>query len=314
MNANDLFNLLSKLGIQRLVQRGSNIMGCCPIHGERRPSWGINVNPPHLFGCFACSARGSLAWLLRDHYHYSDAHVKLLLGDESLQFRSAQSGSLQVGALSLGGKPQIEVVDSSDWKMLMMEPAGLLYMLRRRFTPRTVVRTQLKFNRQDRRVLFPWFFGKNFYGATGRTIDANEPSKIVGYYAVKKREMLYIPSGRISANKPLILVEGELDALRVWQAGFRNVAALGRGTLSDAQKILTLKTGVPELVLAFDNDQAGQRLTRETLDAFDGTGVKLAVVDYPAIIKDPEELRDAQVPAFIAGAKVFRKIFKLALK
>src|SRR4051794_13035607 len=64
MEADKLIEWCRKLGIQQLRESQSNIRGCCPYHGENRPSWGISTSEPHAFGCFACNAKGTLFHLL----------------------------------------------------------------------------------------------------------------------------------------------------------------------------------------------------------------------------------------------------------
>jgi 5S rRNA maturation endonuclease (ribonuclease M5) len=54
-----------------------------------------------------------------------------------------------------------------------------------------------------------------------------------------------------------VVVEGTLDVLRAWDAGYGFCVATLGGPLSDAQASL-LKQYVAEVFLAFDNDQPGK--------------------------------------------------------
>jgi DNA primase len=58
----------------------------------------------------------------------------------------------------------------------------------------------------------------------------------------------------------LIVVEGFFDALRLWQAGFRNVVALMGSTMSEEQEALIVSTVGPEgkATLMLDEDEAGR--------------------------------------------------------
>jgi DNA primase len=80
MTSSDLGALLEELGIDQLRLRNGNWMGCCPVHGERRPSFGISETPPHFFGCFACSAKGTLYTLLKTHYEWDQAKIEDRIG------------------------------------------------------------------------------------------------------------------------------------------------------------------------------------------------------------------------------------------
>jgi DNA primase len=49
-----------------LRRRGINLVGLCPFHGERTPSF--NVNPPrNVFKCFGCGKAGDSVTFLREH-------------------------------------------------------------------------------------------------------------------------------------------------------------------------------------------------------------------------------------------------------
>src|SRR5262245_20075187 len=49
-----------------LRRRGVNLIGLCPFHGEKTPSF--NVNPArNIFKCFGCGKGGDAVTFLREH-------------------------------------------------------------------------------------------------------------------------------------------------------------------------------------------------------------------------------------------------------
>ncbi|MFN5237837.1 MAG: CHC2 zinc finger domain-containing protein, partial [Bacteroidota bacterium] len=49
-----------------LKRRGVNLIGLCPFHGEKTPSF--NVNPArNIFKCFGCAKGGDAVTFLREH-------------------------------------------------------------------------------------------------------------------------------------------------------------------------------------------------------------------------------------------------------
>jgi DNA primase len=53
-----------------LRRRGVNLIGLCPFHGERTPSF--NVNPArNIFKCFGCGKAGDAITFLREHENFS---------------------------------------------------------------------------------------------------------------------------------------------------------------------------------------------------------------------------------------------------
>ncbi|MCR5659774.1 MAG: DNA primase [Bacteroidales bacterium] len=53
-----------------LKKRGANLIGLCPFHNEKTPSF--NVNPArNIFVCFGCGEKGNAAHFLMKHEHYT---------------------------------------------------------------------------------------------------------------------------------------------------------------------------------------------------------------------------------------------------
>lgn len=55
MRSEQLYGLLQSLGIRKLKSEHSGyIMGCCPLHDDNSPSFGVSVTPPYFAHCFVC--------------------------------------------------------------------------------------------------------------------------------------------------------------------------------------------------------------------------------------------------------------------
>ncbi len=57
MQANDIVDIVS--GYIRLKRSGSSLMGCCPFHREKTPSFHVSADK-QLYHCFGCGAGGSV--------------------------------------------------------------------------------------------------------------------------------------------------------------------------------------------------------------------------------------------------------------
>jgi len=57
MQANDIVDIVS--GYVRLKRTGSSLMGCCPFHREKTPSFHVSADK-QLYHCFGCGAGGSV--------------------------------------------------------------------------------------------------------------------------------------------------------------------------------------------------------------------------------------------------------------
>jgi len=98
----------------------------------------------------------------------------------------------------------------------------------------------------------------------------------------------------------VIVVEGYMDCISLWQNGVPNVvASLGTAfTEAQAQALARLAERV---VIAFDADAAGEAAARRTLDILRAAGLRVAVMQLPAG-KDPDEFVRQFGPAAVAAA------------
>lgn len=92
---------------------------------------------------------------------------------------------------------------------------------------------------------------------------------------------LHLSRKRIAKERRAIVVEGQVDALRLIQEGF-NITVAGQGTAfgeGHAKELLNL--GVNLVYLALDNDQAGQEAAAKIGDLFQKEGVEVRIVTFP---------------------------------
>ena len=296
MTTQELFNLLKSLGLRNLRIGNSNIYSLCPKHEETRPSWGISTNPPFLHCCFSCNFRGTLRTLLLDK-GWSLEKIKNILG-EKFDLRPAKfsfvSKAQTLFSLSKG------ISEQNLWPYTLDKPA-IDYLESRGITLRTMLQTGLLWHKKDCRILFPWWVGNIFLGATGRTVSKREEKvgrKIIAYFGLKKK-LLYLPLKKLDSEVEVILIEGEISALRVLQAGFTNVAALGKGTISHETCAWLENLPVKSLCLFFDNDETGEKLSYGVWTYMNSI-CPIYVVEYPSSKrKDPAELTKFEVKVAI---------------
>lgn len=104
---------------------------------------------------------------------------------------------------------------------------------------------------------------------------------------------------RIAKERKVLVVEGQLDALRLIEAGF-NFTVAGQGTAfgdGHVKELLTL--GVNQVYLALDSDHAGQEAATKIGHLFQKEGVEVSVLDLPPG-EDPDSyLRSRGPEAFL---------------
>ena len=86
----------------------------------------------------------------------------------------------------------------------------------------------------------------------------------------------------------VIMVEGYMDAISLYQAGFRNVVA-SMGTSLTLEQAKLLKRFTNKVVVCFDGDSAGQNATLRSLSIFENEGFEITVMSLPNKM-DPDDV------------------------
>ena len=121
-----------------------------------------------------------------------------------------------------------------------------------------------------KRIVFPIYDENDEFmiGCTGRTI-CDDPRKWVNQKGFNKSNFLYNygkAMDHIKRTQTIILVEGQGDVIRLWEAGIKNVVGMFGSKISDSQEFLIQKTGVSNIVIAADNDEAGKACTGDIIE------------------------------------------------
>ncbi len=169
------------------------------------------------------------------------------------------------------------------------------FLLNKNFTEDEIVKYGLAKRKEDT-TLQDYFINRliftikdedgNIVGFSGRVI---EDTKYVKYMnspetpVFKKSNILYnFHSAKIAANlkKELIVVEGFMDVIALYKAGFKNaIATMGTAFTKDHNKKIT--SIVNDVVLAFDSDVAGINATISTAKNLLNQKLKIFVALVP---------------------------------
>ena len=118
----------------------------------------------------------------------------------------------------------------------------------------------------------------------------------------KKSHLLYGLSEcrkRIAKERKVILVEGQIDTLRLIQEGF-DLTVAGQGTAFTVEHAAELiKLGVQEVYIAFDGDEAGRQAAIKVGDFFQKEGIEVKVVSFDEK-QDPDLLLREKGPQTFA--------------
>ena len=153
------------------------------------------------------------------------------------------------------------------------------------------------------RVMFPVIdLRGQIIAFSGRTIS-DDPRKYLNTRDTslfkKSRTLFSFNFAKNSDQHRVILVEGQMDVISLWQAGFTEaVATLGTAITEEHAQLISRY--VNEVLLCYDSDEAGQRATRRAIDILRAAGLDTAVIEVTGA-KDPDELiKKSGAPAFRA--------------
>lgn len=143
------------------------------------------------------------------------------------------------------------------------------------------------------RVMFPIFDYKGVViGFGGRVLDDGLPKYLNSPDSeiFNKRYNLYglnFSRKHIGNQKTLILVEGYMDLISLYQFGIKNVVATLGTALTDEQAIL-IKKYADKIILSYDSDSAGVAATLRAIDILERQGLDARVLSLKDS-KDPDE-------------------------
>ncbi len=332
-----------------LKRRGKNLIGLCPFHGEKTPSF--TVYPDNgSFYCFGCKVGGDVFTFVKmaENLDYIEA-VKLLADragvtvpedgyDDSLHrlkntiyeinretarfyhsYLLSESGKWAqeyylgrglspktVKTFGLGAAP-------NEWDALCKHLKSKGYSFEDMYQANVVSKSQKGsyFDRFRNRIMFPIINVRgNVVGFSGRryTEDKNEAKYInTGDTPVYKKShnLFALNLAKSNCAKQLILVEGNLDAISLHQAGFNNaVAPLGTAFTQEQAQLISRYT--EEVVICFDSDEAGRVATKKAVDLLSKTGVSIKIMKLP-MGKDPDEFLKKNSP------EAFEKLLQSAV-
>lgn len=285
--------VLPRFGIQ-FEMTDELIQCCCPLHGGDNPSaFTINVDPESEYlGVFACWSRECHL----DHINTCIGLVRALLEikhDRSVNFHEAVEHCIEL----VGIDPEKLEEEAANLDFSNNPSKDEIYRRKReankrKGVTRDRVRSSLSMpakyylNRgysesvlnefdvgvcdnpnkpMHDRVVVPVYDDdfENYVGCVGRVMHENyNGRKWVNEKKFNTGVWLYgywLSKPFVKSSKSVILVEGQGDVWRLWEAGIKNVVGIFGCTLTDAQARILETSGAMNIVLLTDSDEAGQK-------------------------------------------------------
>ncbi len=132
----------------------------------------------------------------------------------------------------------------------------------------------------------------------GRATDASEPKYRFPAGFRKSQVLFNLHRARQTGRESVVVVEGFFDAMKIHQAGYRNVVGLMGCTMSDHQAEL-LAQRFSQAVLMLDGDEAG-RHGSAAIGRRLSTQMQVAVVNLPDGTQ-PDQLASKEITQLLGG-------------
>jgi DNA primase len=303
---------------------GNALKGVCPFHSEKTPSFAVH-REKQIFHCFGCGVGGDVFSfvMLAEKVSFPES-VRIVAekcgiplpdyraddpkADErkelldvydraSNYFRKTLAGEEAAPARQILEKRRINADFAERFRLGYAPAAGLLAVLR----PKDPLSTGLfvrneqgeTYDRFRRRLMFPiWNDRGKIIAFGGRAIGDAQPKYLNSAESplYSKSNVLYaLHLARNAAQKAgrMVVVEGYFDCLSLHQNGIENVVA-SCGTSLTPQQVANMARYVPEIVMNYDPDTAGQNAMRRSIDLLLAKGLRIRILKLPGGL-DPDD-------------------------
>ena len=263
----------------------------CPVHkGDNTTTFAINASG--RWRCYKCSAWGDLARLIVHVKRITLKQAQDYVGSAPVPFRSM----LDVPQLS----PRLDRRHKLPYAVLreaLIAPYRgncPRYLLNRRFSEGSLRVFHIGYDLQRAKIVLPVRDWKaRLVGLTYRLdfdSDRSQPAKYWHDNFEKSRHLygFHLWAGR--KIRRLHLVEGQLDAVRMYQLGYAATAIMGSELSLEQLDVLKTHCQAGQLVLAFDNDEAGAKATKDAVKKLSHTRYARGLMTLRYDTKDPGEL------------------------
>ena len=312
-----------------LKKRGNTYVGLCPFHNEKTPSFTVyeNTQSFYCFGCGAGGDGVSFMRKI-ENLDYIDA-VKLLAQRAGMQMPDeGYDDSLSKKRRVILQINRETARFYHNYMMSEQGKVGLQYFLNRGLSQKTIRHFGLGYApnnwdelfkhlkskgynvsdmlaagvvRKGEKGYYDYFRNRvmtpiidvrgNFIAFGGRVLDDSKPKYINTSDTLvykKTNEVFGLNYAKDSGKDSLILCEGYMDVIAMHQAGFTNAVA-GCGTALTNEQVRLLSRYAKEIILVYDNDEAGQKALNKAISLFDQVDVKISIPTLSGG-KDPDEI------------------------
>lgn len=322
MNEQQTERLMNSLGIKvakRLYnnEKGTNLVACCPIHGETHPSFAVNVEKG-VYNCFACDAKGPLVKLISEIKGISLGDAYSILEEfDNVDRKQSNAKTIRRYDSDVGEtnrEVQLTVHPLSRISPFRSGKVSIDYLLRRGFSQEILCLFKIGWNRVSNRITVPLFSRKGeLWGWSERTIFDKGDVEYEALYGDSDKYLIHeYPKSKVlypmnlfqPVDDTAILVEGLLDAVWMHQLGYVNTLSIITANMNPNQIPLLRSLGVKKLITFLDFDKYGEIGKQKIKKLLKG---EFVLYDVKNVVgkKDPQEMTEDEVAQVMSTVHLF---------
>ena len=272
--------------------RGSKLQSCSPFRDEDNPSFAVNLET----GTWVDSGASD--------EHYRKGHFLMLLAflreetvsdAEDYLLSKYRIGSLDIDTPEL----KLDFEQKKTNKRIFTIDEISAYMVRHPYLRDRGISEQIQryfrvgYDKENKAITICW------YDKNGNIVN-------IKYRSVKDKRFWYHKEGQPIKQhlfglsivqkkgiKQVYAVESETDAMYIMSQG-KAAIAFGGASMSSKQKELILGSSIESIIIATDNDIAGQRFRSQLINEFSGL-IDLKEIYIPERFKDINEIQSKLV-------------------
>ena len=309
-----------------LDKKGKNYFGICPFHEDHNPSLSVSEEK-QIYTCFVCGATGNVFSFVKDYENISFLESVEKIADNNgiklthkLNYIKRYNKEYEIYNLAvkfyknnLKSKDGIKAKEylksrNIDDNIINDFEIGVSFsdnnlsklLLSKKYDEKMLTdiglcgKSKELFDIFRNRIMFPIHNSNGEpIGFSGRIYNSEADSKYVNTretYIFKKGETLFnYHRAVIEAKKMkyIVICEGQMDAIRIYSSGVKNVVAT-MGTALTKEHVHLIKKLNVRVVLNMDSDKAGINAALTNGEILKSNGIDVSVIKLDGA-KDPDE-------------------------
>ena len=320
-------NIVDIIGANiNLEKKGKNYFGLCPFHDDHSPSLSVSEEK-QIYTCFVCGATGNVFSFLMEYENLSFieavnkiANISGINISQKITFNKKYEKEYKIYDLALKyyknnlkskyGESALkylinrnitdEIIDEFDIGLSSNDDSLSKFLIQKKYDEKMLIDIGIS-NKNDNlydvfrnRIMFPIHNSNGDVVAfSGRVYNNEVDNKYINTketYIFKKGEILFNYHRAVNEakkKKHIIICEGQMDAIRIYSSGIKNVIAT-MGTALTNDHIRLIKRLNSKVILNMDSDNAGINAAIVNGDLLKKAGLDVNILKLDGA-KDPDE-------------------------